>query len=327
MEEKLKELEQRVAALEMLLKREVVEPVIAEPVVEPVIAEPVVEPVVAEPVVEPVVAELGEFAELKKMLNSTDWPAAIDPTLICNTTSDQDKEDRAEGILDLIIDVHLEGLSILDFGCGEGHLSWKSLMQKPKVSVGYDIQEYNWQRWPVGETLFMHTDWESVKKKGPYNVIVAYDVLDHIEGNDVTEILENLKKIRQVMAPNASVYVRCHPFVSRHGTHLYHQLNKAYAHLVFTPEELVELGYSPGPHTRRIIHPVGSYRQWFQMANFKIRREQIVREPIEPYFTKGGLVTDRIKDNWKVSPKVELSSGRQFPTVQIEQQFVDFILI
>ncbi len=265
-----------------------------------------------------------EFAKLKELVYSEEWPQAIKPAYITDITSDQDKEDRAEGILDMIIDAPLQNLSVLDFGCGEGHLSWKVLAQKPKMSVGYDIKNFNWQRWPTSENLFYSTNWEEVKNKAPYNIIIVYDVLDHISGEDNTDVLENLKKIKQVMAPNAFAYIRCHPFVSRHGTHLYHQLNKAYAHLVFTPEELQELGLKPTPHTKHVIHPVGTYRQWLQMTNFKVHREQITREPIEPFFTKGDLVTQRIKKHWKSSPKVELSSGRQFPTIQIEQQFIDF---
>jgi len=56
--------------------------------------------------------------ELVNLLNSKAWPHAVDPALICDISSEQDKEDRAEGILDLIIDIHLENLKFLDFGCG-----------------------------------------------------------------------------------------------------------------------------------------------------------------------------------------------------------------
>ena len=94
--------------------------------------------------------ETAEFDVLKTLLNSPTWPAAVDPVLICGEDSNQDKQDRAEGILDIIIDVHLEKLSFLDFGCGEGHVVNHSLTQNPHKTVGYDIvQSEKWAefRW------------------------------------------------------------------------------------------------------------------------------------------------------------------------------------
>src|SRR4051812_1118998 len=78
-----------------------------------------------------------ELKVLKTLLDSAAWPPAVEPSLICNVSSEQDKEDRAEGILDIIIDVHLEGLTVLDFGCGEGHLVRLSQAQNPRLCVGF----------------------------------------------------------------------------------------------------------------------------------------------------------------------------------------------
>jgi len=268
-----------------------------------------------------------EFEALKVLLESNQWPAAVESYLICNNNSEQDKQDRAEGILDLIIDVHLEKLGFLDFGCGEGHVVNRTMIQNPRMSVGYDIAESEtWSKWKPDPRMLFTSSWDDVVKNGPYNVVLAYDVLDHIEGDNEIAVIDTLKKIKSIMAPNAKLFARCHPWCSRHGTHLYHQINKAYAHLVFTPQELEQLGYK-GMWTRKIIHPLMTYMSWFQKAGLRFqRKEQVVKSDIEKFFTQTPLVAKRIKANWKDSPDKELREGRKFP-FQLEFQFADFVLI
>jgi 2-polyprenyl-3-methyl-5-hydroxy-6-metoxy-1,4-benzoquinol methylase len=286
-------------------------------------------PALVKPVQSPApITSEDEFEALKTLLESDQWPAAVEPYLICNVSSEQDKEDRAEGILDLIIDVHLEKLGFLDFGCGEGHVVNRSLMQNPRKAVGYDIAaSTTWGRWQPDERAAYTTDWEEVKKYAPYNVVLLYDVLDHIEGADEV-VVDNLKKIKEVMAPNARVFVRCHPWCSRHGTHLYHTINKAFIHIVFTGEELAKLGYDKGMWARRIIHPLMTYNNWFQKAGYRLqRKEQSIKMDVEKFFHATPIIAKRIKTHWRDSVEKDLREGKQFPLFQLEFQFVDFVLI
>ena len=120
----------------------------------------------------------SEFQKLTELLKSDAWPHAVDPALICDVTSEQDKEDRAEGILDIIIDINLENLKFLDFGCGEGHVVNHSRSQKPKLSVGYDIKKFDkWNNWEKSPNSLFTTDWNKAKTLGPYNIILMYDVI------------------------------------------------------------------------------------------------------------------------------------------------------
>ena len=65
---------------------------------------------------------LSQFEELKKALFSDKWPVAVNPNLICDPNSSEDKKERGIGILELIIEDQLTKESkFLDFGCGEGH--------------------------------------------------------------------------------------------------------------------------------------------------------------------------------------------------------------
>lgn len=276
----------------------------------------------------PVVAlppALSEFEELRGLLQSSDWPPAINPGLICDISSEQDKQDRAEGILDIIIDMHLEGLKMLDFGCGEGHVVSRSTNQNPELAVGYDILESTrWSDLSNEKTLFT-SNWTDVVKNGPYSVILMYDVIDHIVNEDPIELL---KRLRPLLKPNGKVYVRCHPWCSRHATHLYHDLNKAYAHLVFSEQELQNLGHFGGQKVKRVIHPILSYNDMFVQSGFRLSAQpQIMREPIEPFFVNTPVVTNRIKANWKDSHEQHLRDGSGFPFIQMEQQFLDYILL
>lgn len=268
-----------------------------------------------------------EFDNLKLLLESPQWPHAVDPSLICDVTADKDKEDRAEGIIDLIIDMHLGDLAFLDFGCGEGHVIDRARLQKPRIAVGYDIKHYEkWESWPVYDSTVLTTDWEEVEAKGPYNVVLLYDVIDHIAGTE-KEVLGALKRVRSVTAKGAKVFVRCHPWCSRHGTHLYHKLNKAYAHLVFNDEELQTMGCENNP-TRKVIHPLMTYQDWFRRSGFQIPRQgSVTNENIEKFFIDTPLIARRIKEHWNTSHDHKLRTGQAFPTMQMQQQFIDYVLI
>lgn len=266
-----------------------------------------------------------ELETLKKLLESSAWPSAVAPSLICDTSSEQEKQDRAEGILDVIVDVHLEELAFLDFGCGSGHVTNRSLTQNPRISVGYDIQKQdNWDDWPANEKTLYTTDWDKVEKNGPYNVVLIYDVIDHMISEN--EVIDNLKKIKKAMAPKAKVFVRTHPWCSRHGTHLYHKINKAFIHLVFTDEELDTLGYK-NDSLLKVIHPLRTYEDWFKTAGFNILHiQQNTHVEVEPFFRDTPIIAKRIKSHWIDSHDQDLRIGRKYPDFQMKFQFIDYIL-
>ena len=254
--------------------------------------------------------------ELINLLNSKEWPPAVDPSLICDISSEQDKEDRAEGILDLIIDIHLENLKFLDFGCGEGYVINRSRTQKPRMAVGYDIKKFDkWDQWEKSPNTMLTTDWNDVKSIGPYNIVLMYDVIDHMLCAE-QELIDQLKAIKTLLAPNAKVYVRTHPWCSRHGTHLYYQLNKAFVHLVFTNEELNLLGYEQD-EVRRIKHPQQEYDRLFTSSGFKILSgPNAIKEKVEPFFINEKLLSERIKSHYSQESVVP----------SLENQFIDYVL-
>lgn len=258
--------------------------------------------------------------ELITKLHSSDWPPAVDPALICD--SEVMKEERAEGILEIVIDIHLEGLKLLDFGCGEGHVVNRSRLQNPKLSVAYDIEKSDkWDNWEKTSNVIYTTDWNIAKSSGPYNVVLMYDVIDHMVMTNA-EIVDQLKKVKAVLAPNGRVYARCHPWCSRHGTHLYHQINKAFAHIVFTKQELEQMGYKQ-EKVKMVKHPVHEYGELFVAAGFKITHgPKIMRDKIHSFFTSTPLISERIKAHYQTSFEI----ARKEVVPPLEYQFVDYVL-
>lgn len=284
----------------------------------PVVATPV-QPQVVQPapqVAPPVLAQQDPYESLVTTLHSNKWPEAVNPNLICNPQSETDKQDRGRGIIELMIEEDLKELKFLDFGCGEGHAAGLAVEYKPALSVGYDIKAHPaWNNFTPSDNLQFTTDFAQVTQQGPYNIVLMFDVLDHALSEDGASILQ---KAKSVLAPNGKIYLRCHPFTSRHATHLYHTLNKAYVHLVFTDEELQAI-VPNAPYkedSNRIVTPLKTYGEIIEQAGLKIINKREVTEQVEPFF-KTPQVAERIMRN---------INFQQFPEFQMSMQFIDYVL-
>lgn len=301
------QLENCVSKIDEIIKK------LEEPVIEPPIESPVEQPTAVEPVVELPASTDTEFEELKKLLESDKWPAAVDPALICDTNSEEDKLNRAEGILELLIEEPLKDKKFLDFGCGEGHTAYKAIAQEVTLSVGYDIiKNDNWAKYQA-DKLILTTNKEEVQQHAPFDVILIYDVIDHTTQEKASEILTLAKTL---LADNGKIYMRTHPFSSRHATHLYHKTNKAFMHLVFTEDELQKLGLEKTEDHWKVVYPLAKYKALITNVNLKIRSNNVLRQQVEPFF-KQQIVANKI---------IEKFNNKKFPDYQLEQQFLDYVL-
>jgi 2-polyprenyl-3-methyl-5-hydroxy-6-metoxy-1,4-benzoquinol methylase len=265
---------------------------------------------------------LSEITELRMLAKSDIWPSAVPQDLICGESED-DKFSRAAGIIEDFISTNLKDRTFLDFGCGEGHIPYVAINgYETKKSVGYDVKNQDWSHFENRESLIYTTDWEKVKENGPYDIILANDVLDHTKDPH-----KELKKIQEVKTPQlGKVFLRVHPWTSRHGTHLYKQLNKAYLHLVFTKEELYSMGLEE-METIELIDPIKTYRKMIKDVGFTIIKEDAITQPVDLFFTHTKEVLRRIKSKWANSDNENFASGELFPRDILEIQFIDFILI
>jgi len=253
-----------------------------------------------------------DFEEIKRLLDS-EWPEAVDPKAIC---SDAEKEVcRAQTILDLVIGECLKDLKFLDYGCGHGHVVDESSKRETTLSVGYDINP-QWQ-FHEGKPNMMFADvFPEIVSHGPYDIILLFDVLDHIEGISPVEALQQVK---DVLAPQGKVYIRAHPWSSRHGGHLYLQQNKAYLHLVLDEIELTRLGSIESQHNLKVVQPMKTYQSWIEEAGFEIKSELPMRKDVEELFTRHSIIRERIEKHW---PQNETEN---LPSV-LAIEFVEYVL-
>lgn len=238
---------------------------------------------------------------------SEKWPVAVDPLLIANDT-DEDKNIRAEMILDLVVVDKLDGLKFLDFGCGEGHVA-EQAASRAALSVGYDVTEHNWQ----GKKAIFTTNKEEVDKHAPYDVVLLYDVLDHTDFSQI-DMLQYACKV----AKN-KIIIRTHPWCSRHGTHLYRTFNKAYAHFFLSDNEIEKHGFKQ-LMTTKVLAPEYTYSKWFKEANLTVISKQVSHAPVEDFFRQPHLAA-------KINETYGMMWGGKFPELPMSQQFIDYVVV
>lgn len=254
------------------------------------------------------------------MIKGDLWPKAVEDNAI--VVSEEDKYERAEGIIDLMIEHHVEKIKFLDFGCGEGHVSKTILSQKPTLSVGYDIVKPDNEIVPWGtknDNLLLTTDLQQVRNEKPYDIILIYDVLDHAENP-----IELLKEVEALSHQKTKIFVRCHPWCSRHGGHLYQSLNKAYAHMFLSDEEILQLTGKPPMFCQKVLFPQITYQNWFKQIGFNVRHENTDKSVIEPFFMSNETVSKAVL---KIFSKQASGPAKQFPKHQLEQSFLDYVLL
>lgn len=254
--------------------------------------------------------EEQEIANLRALLNNPEWVEAVPADLICNEKDHDDKIVRGRGIRDIFYSGYdYTNKKVLDFGTGYAHLTEAINEKNPALVVGYDI-ENNFQidltRQPK---IKLTSSWEEVVKNAPYDLVIMYDVFDHLIDESPASVL---MKIKDVMSDTSVIRMRCHPFISRHGGHVYNTINKSYIHLVFNERELKLLGHDMKNYpSKKIIYPMKMYRSAINESKLKIISENVVNEPAEQFFLNGEIA-ERIKANLQIPNLLIPQMGMQF---------------
>lgn len=269
------------------------------------------------------VNNVNRFLEglLPEIQEESDWPLAVNPALIINPEDETEVKMRASHIIEVMLaGKDLYGLKFLDFGCGSGHVAMEALSRSASSVVGYDIKAHH--TWQSNSAITFTTDWKAMAEKGPYDLILLYDVLDHVMDKDPGDVLSDLGRL---LSANGEIIIRFHPWISRHGMHLYTKINRAYLHLIFGEEQLKEAGLEIMP-TRKVIHPMMTYKNWITKSGLKIIKEDKLQEPVEDYFLKNDLIRTLIQRHYDESPMPDYREGHGDLSRVLSFHWVDFIL-
>ncbi len=266
--------------------------------------------------------EKDEFEQLKSLLKSPSWPEAVPDYLICKKTDDEDKMDRAYGIIEMVnyilkdeinnsIFKDLKNKKILDFGCGEGHLT-KALAKMGANSFGFDIEKQGDLIWEEEkENGLITTDWEKIKEEKDFDIVILYDVLDHS-----VDPIDVLNKVKEVSSYSTYIFCRCHPWTSPHAGHYYQEINKAYIHFIFTEDEIIKLGLKPN-FSQKTYLPLNHNEKWFKRTGLRSIYHSMQKVEVSSFFKSNKIIEKRLS-----SPEYEGS----FPEWQMSQAFNDYVL-
>ena len=261
--------------------------------------------------------KIKETSSLKLMCKKGNWPEAIPEEFICGEDYDS-RMFRAYGIIEQYLQLDLTQKKFLDFGCGDGLVAEVALKCGAEVSVGYDIKiDDLWDKIEKKDNLILTDNLDDfIGYK--FDLILLNDVLDHCDD-------KALQTISSILADNGTVYCRCHPWTSRHGSHAYKKLNKAFIHLIFTDEELYRLDVDP-IKTLRTLDPIATYQEVIKKNNFIIKSEKTAITPVEILFSLDPVIVRRIKNHWIEQGDNPYADGDAFPREILEIDFVDYIL-
>ena len=209
------------------------------------------------------------------------------------------------------------GLTVLDYGSHDGSIA-RQLGKSAKKCYAYDIDK-NCQIYNTPDSKYEainHFDNFSKANVGQIDLIVLFDVLDHLVGIGAIELLSQLKSL---LSPNGRIFLRCHPWTARTGGHLYTQRNKAFLHLALTPEELLAQGLTCSPNIK-VNKPLATYEHMISMAELHIERKRVHTLPVEPYFS-GPLLSRIIKSTWAGN----ISEDKALKIMSIN--YIDWVLL
>ncbi len=253
---------------------------------------------------------VNRHKHVNDLMDMGNWPETVPHKLLVASEA-EDHIKRANAILDSIVTKSLEGLNFLDFGCGEGWLVHQAV-KRGANATGYDILNHNEWSSKDGE---IYTNHFADLKDNYYDVVMLYDVLDHAE-----DPLEVMRQVKTIMRSDGTIYVKCHPWTSRHATHLFKQgLNKAYFHLFANYQEIAELIGQTPKFTRIEINPEVAYAWWFN--DFEIVSKSLNKSSVEDFFKTPAM--KKILANEQGIPHNKINDFLNI----MEISFIDYCLV
>lgn len=256
--------------------------------------------------------EIARKNHVADLLSIDCWPEAVLQSIADKPPTRQDQTHRAKAVLDSMLDRTVEGLKFLDYGCGEGWVVQEICSRGVAEAWGFDPEPS--ESWGELGKVSMTNYREKLPTGNYFDIIMLHDVLDHCK--DPVEVMGH---VRSLLKHGGTVYVKCHPWTSKHATHAFKQgLNKAYIHLFLNWDEIKAATGQEPKFTRPEKNAVEAYHWWFKA--FDIKRERFIREPVSDFFQVPAF-------------KELLANEQQIPLAGIDDflklmeiQFVNYVL-
>lgn len=199
----------------------------------------------------------AEFEYIVTLLQGNEWPSAVPPELVYLPSKVEDHHKRAKAIFDQFFNVSLKNKKVLDFGCGEGFLTLRIAQAEATISVGYDIKQgkhvSEWEQ--TNQNYLLTTDLNRVKHHAPYDIIILYDVIDHLINDNIYEMMH---QIRCLSTKGTIVMLRSHPWTSRNSESQLSVLNRAFSRLILHENEAQTLSLDTTNRSNKLS--LSSYR-------------------------------------------------------------------
>jgi hypothetical protein len=125
-----------------------------------------------------------------------------------------------------------------------------------------------------------------------------------------------LDQVKSICSKKTKIFVRCHPWIGRHASHLYRQINKAWVHVFFTEEEIRSMGYNMD-FVFKTYFPMATQNKWFNDAGFKVVSSDTTKTVVEPFFKRSELKS-RLPNEFKEFPEWQMCQAFNDYVIQIE---------
>lgn len=188
---------------------------------------------------------------------NSNWPKSLDEGLIL--MKNEEKLYKAQAIVELILEDDLANKRFLNIESERTFIT-SYANNTAKTSINFNATSEEWTLHTNNQIRIIA--YQEVKKYAPFDIVLLYDVLDHI-----TKPTNLLNEVCSLTNFNSKIYIRTHPWNSRHATH--DARNLAYIHLL---EPYGGIYHNKNDNDHLIE------------TTFNVVKKREIKEEIEPFF-------------------------------------------
>lgn len=201
--------------------------------------------------------------------------------------------------------IALQGLKVLEIGCGEGHTSYMLAAKYNCDVLGIDIVSSNgWESLQHKNLRFMECDiCENALANEKFDLIISYVAWEHIK-----KPFEALLQAKRLLKDNGKFYLYALLYRGAKASHLYRHIFFPWPHLLFDAELVKGYALQLGAEQWWVDSfydlnklTYAEYKEYFKILGFKIVDEYLKFRPLDVDFYK------RFEDKLGLYPVYDLT--------------------